>query len=132
MKYKGYSVTVQFSSQNMGWIIELVGKKHQDRFLDENDYLGEKSHLANLRLDINGLKRRIAIVTVVGLSVYSSACLQAVSGLSNIIRYKKLHNTSLMPRRALSVRGTLFHVQQLGVLPVITHSLTHRTLQNLL
>ena len=50
MKYEGYSVTMQISTQNMDWIIELVGKKHQDRFPDENDYLGQKYHMANLRL----------------------------------------------------------------------------------
>lgn len=44
MKYEGYSVTMQISTQNMDWIIALVGKQHQDRFLDANDYLrGEVS-----------------------------------------------------------------------------------------
>lgn len=35
-------------SPAMDWIIELSGKQHQKRFLDENDYLGEKYHLARL------------------------------------------------------------------------------------
>lgn len=50
MKYEGYSVTMQISTQNVDWIIKLVGEKHQDRLLDENYYLGEKYHVANLRL----------------------------------------------------------------------------------
>lgn len=36
-------------SPAMDWIIELSGKQHQKRFLDENDYLGEKYHLARLQ-----------------------------------------------------------------------------------
>lgn len=50
MKYEGYSVTMQISTQNVDWVIDLIGKKHQNRFLDENDYLEEKYPVANLRL----------------------------------------------------------------------------------
>lgn len=38
MKYEGYRVTMQISTQNMDWIIEIVRTKDQDRFVDENYY----------------------------------------------------------------------------------------------
>lgn len=34
----------------MDCIIELVGKKHQDRLLDDSDYLGGQYHVEKLRL----------------------------------------------------------------------------------
>lgn len=51
MKYEGYSVPMQTFTQNLHRMIEPVGK-HQDRVLDENDYLGEKCQGANLRLPV--------------------------------------------------------------------------------